>query len=158
MPENQTPAPPPEGTEGTEQPQTFTQADLDRVVKERVQRERAKFADYDTLKAQAEGAKTAEQRIADLEKRIADGDAAEARRVLVAKAAGAHGITDPDDIRLFLTGSDEETLTAQAERLATRGVEQREQGTYVPNEGRPPSIPGDSELREFTRQLFDSKE
>ena len=35
--------------------QTFTQADLDRIVSERLQRERAKFADYDDLKAKAAG-------------------------------------------------------------------------------------------------------
>jgi hypothetical protein len=35
---------------------TFTQADLDRVVRERLERERAKYADYDELKAKAEDA------------------------------------------------------------------------------------------------------
>ena len=159
MPETQTPNTPPEGADGSEQtPIMFTQADLDRIVGERVQRERAKFADYDTLTAAAEGAKTAEQRIADLEKRIAENDAQAARQKLVADAASAHKITDPDDIRLFLTGADADTLNAQAQRLAARGADQRRQCNYVPNEGRTPSNPGDSEVREFTRQLFNTKE
>lgn len=33
--------------------QTFTQADVDRIVKERLERAKAKFADYDDLKARA---------------------------------------------------------------------------------------------------------
>ena len=100
MPEDQ-PTPP-----EAPQEQTFTQADVDRIVRDRVKRERERFADYDALKAQAEGAKTAEQRIADLEKRLADADAREQRTRLVQTVAKAHGITDPDDVALFLTGSD----------------------------------------------------
>ena len=58
---------------GQQQEESFTQADVDRIIRERVKREREKFADYDSLKAAAEGAKTAEQRIADLEQRLAEG-------------------------------------------------------------------------------------
>ena len=109
---------------GDQQEPTFTQADVDAAVKKIAAKiradEREKFADYDALKAQAEGAKTAEQRIADLEKRLADADAREQRSRLVQTVAKAHGITDPDDVALFLTGSDEDTLTAQAKRLAER--------------------------------------
>lgn len=36
------------------------------------------------------------------------------------RAAAAHGITDPEDIDLFLTGKDEETLEKQAKALAAR--------------------------------------
>lgn len=43
---------------GTEK--TFTQADVDRIVAERVQRERAKFSDYDDLKEKAKRLKEAE--------------------------------------------------------------------------------------------------
>lgn len=143
---------------GTPNEQTFTQADIDRIVRERIKRERERFADYDDLKAQAEGAKTAEQRIADLEKRLADADARESRSKLVAQVAAAHEITDPEDIRLFLTGADEDTLTAQAERLAAREGEKRKQGNYVPNEGRTTTNTGDADVRAFARQLFDSKE
>ena len=60
------------GEQGTQQQEQakpeagLTQADVDKIVKERVARERAKFADYDELKARAEGAKTVEQQLADL--------------------------------------------------------------------------------------------
>ena len=36
------------------------------------------------------------------------------------RTAAAHGITDAEDIELFLTGTDEETLTRQAKALAAR--------------------------------------
>ena len=44
-------------------PQTFTQEELDRIVGERVKRERDKFADYAELKARADGAKSVEQKL-----------------------------------------------------------------------------------------------
>lgn len=148
-------APPAEG-EGQQQEPTFTQADVDRIIDARLKREREKFSDYDTLKAKAEGAKTAEQRIADLEQRLADADAKEARRQLVAKVAGDHKITDPDDIALFLTGSDEDTLTAQAKRLTERTASER-RGNYVPNEGKNTTPQGDADMRAFARQLFEQE-
>jgi len=73
------------------QERTFTQADIDRIVKERLTREQARFADYDDLKKAAEElsklkeADLSEQekltkRIAELEQAQADWDAqAEAR-------------------------------------------------------------------------------
>lgn len=127
-----------------QQEQTFTQADLDKVVKERVARERAKYADYDDLKAQASEKKTADERIADLEKRYA---AAEAGR-LRSDIAAAHGIS-AEDRDLFLTGTDEETLTAQAKRLAERDSERKKQGNYVPNEGKSTRTSGTNPNREF---------
>ena len=50
----------------------FTQADIDRIVKERIDRERAKFADYDKLKAaQAELDQIKAAQMSDEEKRQA---------------------------------------------------------------------------------------
>ena len=138
MSENETPA------DDGQQEQTFTQADVDRLVgKARTEERRKaseKFADYDDLKATAEGAKTAEQRIADLEKRLSDADAREQRSKLVARIAGEHKISDPDDIRLFLTGSDEDTLTEQAKRLADRDATRRKKGDVLPDVDATPEI------------------
>ncbi len=51
-------------------------------------------------------------------------EADEARTELLRyRIASTHGINDADDIALFLTGSDEDTLTRQAERLAARNEE-----------------------------------
>ena len=135
-----------------QQEQTFTQADVDRIVRERVQRERSKFADYDDLKAKAEGAKTVEQQLAEMRAE----NAKMQRDNLAARIAAKHGIP-PEDADLFLTGSDEATLTAQAERLAAREGEKRKQGNYVPNEGRTTTSTGDAEVREFTRNLFNKE-
>lgn len=156
---SETPQTPPAATpvaDGKEP--TFTQADLDRIVRDRVKREREKFADYDELRSKAEGAKTAEDRLADLEKRLAEADAREKRSQLVATIAGTHKITDPEDIRLFLTGQDEDTLTAQAKRLAARDEDRRRKGDIVPNAGKTPTNnEGDSDMREFTRKLFEKE-
>lgn len=43
----------PQATEGA-QGKTFTQEELDRIVGERVRRERDKYADYEELKSKAE--------------------------------------------------------------------------------------------------------
>jgi len=64
------------------QERTFSQADIDRIVKERIGREQARYADYDDLKKAAEELKKlkekdlSEQEL--LKKRIADMEAAQA--------------------------------------------------------------------------------
>lgn len=134
---------------GQKQEQSFTQADVDRIVRERVAREKAKFADYDELKHKAEGAKTVEQQLAELKEQ----NQKVQRDALASRIAAQHGIA-PEDADLFLTGSDEETLTAQAQRLAAREADRRKQGNYVPNEGRSPKNPAADDMRQFTRALF----
>src|SRR5690625_4176101 len=73
--------------------QSFTQEDVDRIVADRLKRERdkitAQYADYDDLKAKAEGAKTAEDRIAELERKYQDAETARLRSDVAAK----HGIS-----------------------------------------------------------------
>lgn len=146
----QTDAPEPKA-EGAETPQeqehTFTQADVDRIVKERVQRERAKFADYNDLKQKAEGARTAEERLAELEQRYSEAET----RALRASIANAHNIA-PEDRDLFLTGTDEETLTAQAKRLAERESERKRNGNHVPAEGNNPR-PNEDPRRTMLREM-----
>ena len=131
--------------------QAFTQADVDRIVSERIQRERAKFADYDDLKAKAGEARTAEERIAELEERY---QAAESAR-LRADVASRYSIP-AEDRDLFLTGTDEDTLVAQARRLAERDTRsQNTSGNYVPREGTNPRLADDPDL-EVVRGLFGS--
>ena len=74
------------------------------------------------------------------------------------KIASSHGITDADDIDLFLTGNDEETLTKQAKRLADRTAEKKQQGNHVPNEGNNPPSDKSGDERGFVRQLFNVAE
>lgn len=74
-------------------------------------------------------------------------DAVQAKDAEIAKAtadalrwriAARNGITD-EDAELFLTGSDEDTLTRQAERLAERAPSSK--GTVVPSAGKQPGEP-----------------
>lgn len=137
-----------------------SQEDLDRIIRDRVKRERAKFGDYAELKAKAarfdeiEAASKSE-----LEKAIEAREAAEAARdqavteVLRYRIAMKHGISD-EDADLFLTGTDEATLTSQAERLAERAAAGARNGTRSPREGRAAAADGTSELRDFARELF----
>ena len=151
MSEPQNPNPNPEGDpkggEG-EPEQTFTQADVDRIVKERVQRERAKYADYDELKTKAGEKVTADERIAALEREVEQSK----REALRRRVQAAHGIAD-EDADLFLTGTDEETLTAQAKRLSARESERKQTNNIVPREGNTPTAGADP-IREFARELF----
>lgn len=55
------------------------------------------------------------------------------------RIAARHSVSD-EDAELFLTGSDEETLTKQAERLSARNPAPGK-GTHVPGVGNQPSKP-----------------
>lgn len=152
MSDTQQPEAPEQGAEDGKQEQqehdsTFTQADVDRIVKERIERERKRYADYDELKAKAGEKVTAEERLAELEKRYADAET----RATRANIASEYGIS-AEDRDLFLTGEDEETLTAQAKRLADRESERKKRNNHVPNEGSNPSPPND-DRRDFVRRL-----
>ncbi len=145
-----TPNPNPEPTsDPTPEPdQTFTQADVDRIVRERVKREREKYADYDDLKAKASEKATAEERIAALEQEIQRANLAALRSRVQAK----YGISD-EDAELFLLGTDEDTLTAQAKRLADREEQRKQKNNVSPREGNNPK-PASDELGTFTKNLF----
>lgn len=149
------------GTEGEQQQQeqTFTQAEVDRMIKQRAERiAREKYPDYDDLKAKAGQTATAEERITALERELSSSRA----EALKAKIAGRFNIStepgkdgDPSDADLFLTGADEETLTRQAQRFADRVAAVKKTGNVAPKEGvATTSGKGDGDLREFARNLF----
>ncbi|KQP83749.1 hypothetical protein [Aeromicrobium sp. Leaf291] len=144
-----TETPTPETTE-TPQPEatTFTQADVDRIVRERVKRERDKYADYDDLKAKAGEATTLEQRVADIERKANDSEA----RAIRAEIANAKGLTATQAKRLV--GTTREELEADADELLTDIGAQKQNGNRAPREGQTPHPSGDDEVREFTRGLF----
>lgn len=95
---------------GAAEGRTFTQADLDRIVQDRLLRERQKFADYEDLKSKAakfdelESAQKSElekanERLAALERQAAD--AAQAAqdallRAAVVSEAARRNVIDPD--------------------------------------------------------------
>ena len=147
-------------TQGGEQnAQAFTQADVDRIVRERLaQQAKNKFGDYDELKNKAGESTSLEQRIADMEARASAAETAALR----ATVAAEYGIStkkgpkgEPSDADLFLTGTDEATLNAQAQRLAAREADRKKQGNFAPKEGGTTSTgKDDEEQRVFVRGLF----
>ena len=102
---------------------TFSQADVDRIVADRLQRERQKYQDYDTLKDKAskfdqmeEASKTELQKATDkaakLQKELDDLKQAETVRQIRAKVSGETGVPET-----LLTASTEEECKAQAEAI-----------------------------------------
>lgn len=101
-----------------------SQADLDRIIADRLSREKAKYADYDDAKAKAaeydkaqEAAKTEAQKLAD-RLAAAEAKAQEAEvKALRAEVAQAKGVP-----AALLTGATQEALEAAADALiAFRG-------------------------------------
>ena len=88
------------------------------------------------------------ERLAELE-RDAQAARAEALRYRV---AAKFQVSD-EDAELFLTGTDEETLTKQAERLTARTAERKKTGNVVTREGSTPTAAETSEAT-FARELL----
>lgn len=148
MTDDPTPKPtePPEPTKAPEQ--GFTQADVDRIVSERVQRERAKFADYDDLKTKAEGAKTLEDRVAEIERQAKESES----RAMRAEVANVKGLTPTQAKRLV--GATREELEADADELIADLGAQKKRNNVSPREGNPPQS-ADDPMRTFTSELFE---
>ena len=98
---------------------TLTQADIDRIVEDRLKRERAKFSDYDELKAKADKlteienanrseAEKAAEKAAAAEKRAADAET----RAMRLEVAAEKGLTPAQAKRLV--GATREELEADA--------------------------------------------
>lgn len=144
-----------EPPEGDDKPETFDA--------EYVKKLRSESAKYRTeAKANEEAAKrlgeieeankTEAQKAAD-QLTAAQNDAAEARaEALRFRIASKFQVSD-EDADLFLTGTDEESLTKQAQRLTDRIEERKKTGNQVPREGQQtPAVEGDD--RTTVRALF----
>jgi len=110
--------------EGTQE-QSFTQADVDALMSKVRGEEKRKAADR-----YASEAKSVEQKLADLERKHSEAEA----RVLRSDIAAKHGIS-AEARDLFLTGTDEETLTRQASSLAEMVTDRKKNGNVAPKEG-----------------------
>lgn len=96
--------------------------------------------------------KTEAQKQADqLADALKDAQAARAE-ALRFKIAAKFGVSD-EDTELFLSGSDEETLTKQAQRLVERDAERKKQGNHVPGEGSKTNVT-EGDGRTVARALF----
>ena len=137
------------GKGGSEQ--SFTQADVDRIVADRLKRERettkTKYADYDDLKARAGQATTLEERVAAMEERATKAEAEALRAKYAADV--------PEKLRPLLTGTTDEELKAQRDLLVEGESERKKRGNHVPDEGNNPKAKsGREEDRTFVRELF----
>lgn len=97
-----------------------SQEQFDEVVKDRLERERRKvaegFADYDDLKAKAAELGKAQARVKELEDAADERSKADELSRLHAKVAKDAGL--PESVVEPLSGTDEETLAAQAKTIA----------------------------------------
>lgn len=121
---NNNPQGAPDGAQNApQQERTFTQAQVDAIVAERLGREKAKFADYDTLKEKADKYDAAEEaNKSDLQKaqdaaakaqqELADLKAANTAREMRAKVAKETGVPES-----LLSGDDETACRAQAQAI-----------------------------------------
>lgn len=138
-----------------------SQADLDRIISDRVARERAKFADYDDLKAAAGRlAEIEEANKTELEKAIEKATAAEQRLAALEAtnrrlaAIARHQI--PGDYADLVTGSTDEELEASAQKVSALIAAQTSTtpGPLVlpsVNSGEPPALNSDA-LEEALRR------
>lgn len=133
-----------------------SQADLDKIVADRIARERAKYADYDDLKDKAakfteiENAsksdlEKAQQRADEAERKAAETE----RRALRAEVAAEKGV--PVDL---LTGSTKDEIEAAADRLLefSKGAKPTV-GSHLPNQDKSPQKNA-SGLADTARKLF----
>lgn len=109
--------------EGQQPERTFTQAEMNAIISDRLSRERSKYADYDDLKAKAqqfdaaqEAGKTelqkANEKAAKLQEQLDTLTKANTLRELRSKVAAATGV--PAEL---LSGDTEESCTAQAQAI-----------------------------------------
>lgn len=126
-----------------------SQEELDRIITKRIERERAKFADYDDVKSRAEKAAELEAANKDLADKIAGFEARDARTALVSKVATSAGV----DASLLaeMRGDSEEELTAQAARLSTIS---KPSVPVVSGAGKAPGVIPADPAREAVRALF----
>ena len=125
---------------------TFSQEDVNRIVQERLQREREKYSDYDELKAAAERAQELEAEKTTLAERVAEFEAKEEQQKLVNSVAEATGIP-----AAALKGDTKEDLEAHAEVLKSL---MKPTGPVIPGQEKRPQKVEESEERKAIRQLF----
>lgn len=143
--------------EGQQEPEakTFDAEYVDKLRKESAKYRTEAKANAEAAKRLAEleesqktEAEKQAERIAELEKQI-EGATVQAVR---ARMAAKYQI-DPEDADLFLTGTNEETVEAQAKRLSERVSASKKNPPRVPKEGTVTNAAGSEDRREFVRQL-----
>lgn len=138
------------------------QAQLDDLIKGRLERERSKFSDYDDLKKQVSDftateaglkaqVEAAVQRATQAEATIAEANQKSQLSTWRTAAATEAGVPEA-----ALRGSTEEELKAHAAELKTLLDTTRGTGTPVPTAGQQPAQTPPDPVAAFTEQLFGS--
>lgn len=143
------------GTETTNQEnRTFTQDEVNAIVRDRVKKEREKYADYDTFKDKAgkydqaiESGKKEKERADGLQIKL--DELTQDNSIRQMKEKVSRETTVPVDL---LTGSTEEDCKKQAEAIL-KFAKPSYPGTQ-PNYNRNNASPNDSSMRELARQIF----
>jgi hypothetical protein len=140
-----------------------SQDDLNRVIADRVNREKAKYADYKDVKTKAaefdklaQANKSEQEKFAERVAALEKENQTIRSEALRSRIQAKFSISD-EDAELFLTGTDEDSLTRQAERLAARETDRKKQGNVAPSEGANNSPATGGLEREFVRGLFGSE-
>lgn len=144
-----------------------SQEEFNRLLDDRLKRERAKYADYKDVKAKASKLDEIEQaNKSEIDKamdRVTKAEAEVAQvPTKVADALRTHLISlhkiPNDDAELFLTATDPDLLLKQVDRLIARTTEaaseRKKTGNFVPLEGGQVSNPSGGGEAQFARQLF----
>ena len=126
---------------------TFTQDDVNRIVQERLVREREKFQGFDDYKAAAERLDAVEAEKTALAEQVATFQAEQERAALVADVANTAKV--PADA---LRGTTREELEAHAEVLKSL---LKPTGPVIPGQETHPSSVVADPMREFARGLFE---
>lgn len=130
-----------------------SQAELDRIIQDRVARVKNQYADYDDLKTKAGQVDTFQSRITELEATNTEldgkvkGFAAEKERAALVSSIAKDKKVPADALR----GSTKEELEAHADQLAELF---KPSGPVIPGQERTPGIVQDSPNREAVRKLF----
>lgn len=134
------------------------QEDVDKVVESRLERERKKFADYDTLKETAgkvnsikseyeDKLKTKDTEKSEVEKQLGEA------KLETVKVKAIHEFKLSDDLSEFLNGADEDTIRSQAEKLS-KGIPG---GSVVIDKTPKPGDKKSSDTKKVAQGLFGNK-
>lgn len=165
------------GTQGVQQGQqntgqdSFSQEQVDAIVKDRLAREREKYKDYNDLKSKAaeydkqqEASKTelqkAQKQAEALRKELSGLKEQENVRSIRTKVSGETGV--PSEL---LTGDSEEDCKTQAEAILKfakgskyPGIKETEHRKNTVIQANPSGEPSEADFREMAHQIFGRKE
>lgn len=135
-------------TQPEAQGQSFSQEDVDRIVNDRLARERKKFEGFDDIKAKAEKFDAVASERDALAEKVRDFESQAERSRIASEVAKEAGV--PAEA---LRGNTREDLEAHAEVLKALI---KPAGPVIPGQEKSPQKVESDPMREFTRNLFES--